>query len=128
MQRLHFRVTPYRLAVCRLNAGDAIPDWALNSAWHSVTRTPEELSIVCEESCVPAGVRCQPGWRVLMLEGPFDFGLTGILASVLQPLAEARVPIFALSTFDTDWVLVPADRLMDACAALQAAGHQETRG
>jgi hypothetical protein len=123
MPPLQFRVTPYRLTVCRLPAEAPVPAWAYASAWHSITRTPEELSIVCEESAVEEGIRHQKGWRALMLEGPFDFGLTGILASVLQPLAVAKVPIFAVSTFDTDWVLVPEEKLEAAVQTLRAAGH-----
>jgi uncharacterized protein len=124
MPALHFRATDWRLAVCRLGPEETEPDWARTSGWLSITRTPDELSIVCEESCVPEGIRHQAGWRVLMLEGPFDFGLTGILASMLKPLAESQVPIFAISTFDTDWVLVPGDKLEAAVQALRAAGHQ----
>ena len=122
---LRFRVAPFRLAVCRLAAEDAVPAWGSAGAWHSITRTPSELSIVCEESNVPAGVRHQGGWAALMLEGPFEFALTGVLASVAGPLAAAGVPIFAVSTFDTDWVLVPQEKLDAAVHALKAAGHTE---
>jgi hypothetical protein len=72
---------------------------------------------------VPAGVRCEPGWRALAVEGPLDFGLTGILASIATPLAEAGISLFAISTFDTDYVLVKAERLDDAMEALRRAGH-----
>ena len=88
-----------------------------------VTRTPDELSLVCEESRVPPGTRHQGSWVALKLHGPFDFGLTGILAAVLEPLRDAGVGIFALSTFDTDYVLVAAEQLPEALAALRGAGH-----
>jgi hypothetical protein len=89
----------------------------------SVTRTPGELSVVCAEEVVPEGVQAEKGWAMLELEGPFAFGLTGILAGFLGPLAEAGVPVFALSTYDTDWVLVPGGRLAEAVRALEEAGH-----
>jgi len=124
-RRLTFKVHDGRFAVCRLAPGGAVPDWLPRDGWWSVTRTPAELSIVCEESIVPDGVKRQSGWRRIELTGPFDFALTGILASVLNPLAEARVPIFALSTFDTDWVLIPGEHLEKAKQALIGAGHNE---
>ena len=95
----------------------------MQGSFYSITRTLEELSIVCPESAVPEATRCEKGWACLQLAGPFDFALTGILEAFLRPLAEARVPIFALSTFDTDWVLIPAAREADALRALAAAGH-----
>lgn len=120
---LHYRQIPGEWAVCRLEPEAPIPAWAATGRFISITRAPEELSIVCPAAQVPSDVRAQPGWACLQLAGPFDFGLTGILASFLQPLAEAQVPIFALSTFDTDWVLIPAGHLDRAHAALAAAGH-----
>lgn len=120
---LRYRQIPDEWAVCRLEPEAPIPAWASAGRFVSITRAPEELSIVCPAAQVPDGVRAQPGWSCLQLAGPFDFGLTGILASFLQPLAEAHVPIFALSTFDTDWVLIPAGHLAGAHAALAAAGH-----
>jgi len=119
---LTFRVWPGCWAVCRLAADAAVPAW-VGTGFSSVTRTPEELSIVCPEECVPADVLAERQWACVQLQGPFAFTLTGVLASFLAPLAEARVPIFALSTFDTDWVLIPTSRLDDALAALAAAGH-----
>lgn len=102
-----------------------MPDWLREDGWWSVTRTPAELSVVCDESIVPEGVKREGGWRRIELAGPFDFALTGILASILNPLAEAGVPIFALSTFDTDWVLIPGEHLEKAKRALVGAGHNE---
>lgn len=121
---LSFRRHGGEYAVCQLGAGEEIPDWAAGSLI-SVTRTPGELSIVCEAAAVPEGVRCVKGWACLELCGPFPFEATGILASFLQPLAEAGVPIFALSTFDTDWVLAPGAVMEKAVQALRAAGHNE---
>jgi hypothetical protein len=110
-------------AVCRLPAGSALPAWFVPGAPSHVSWTDEELSIVCDEARVPEGVQCERGWRSLMLRGPFAFDLTGILAQVLQPLAQAQVGIFAVSTFDTDYVMVKQQQLRAALAALRAAGH-----
>lgn len=120
---LTLTVLPDRLAVCRLDAGDPIPAWGTRGQLVSVTRTPEELSITCPESDVPAGVRAERGFVPLKLEGPLDFALTGILASVAGPLAAARISLFAISTFDTDYVLVKLERVDEAVRSLRAAGH-----
>lgn len=111
------------LAVCRLPAGSPPPTWATGGSLVAVVHTPEETSVVCEPTAVPAGVRCEPGWRALMVAGPLDFGLTGVLAAVAVPLRDAGLSIFAVSTYDTDYVLVRSDRLDAATAALRAAGH-----
>ena len=121
---LRLTVLPEPLAVCRLAADDAFPAWLPARGFVSVTRTSEELSVVCAADAVPAGVRCEPDWRALAVAGPLDFGLTGILASLATPLAEAGISIFAISTFDTDYVLVKAERLGDAVDALRRAGHR----
>lgn len=89
----------------------------------SVTRTAAELSVVCAEAAVPDGVRSETGWRAFRVRGPLPFHLTGVLARLAAPLAEAGVPLFALSTFDTDVILVRDDRLRDAREALRTAGH-----
>lgn len=113
-----------RLAVCQLAPDKPIPAWAAGKvSFCSITRTSEELSIVCPESLVPAGVKQETGWRALKVDGPLDFALTGILASVAGPLAQAGVSIFALSTYNTDYVLVKDSQVTEAVRALQAAGH-----
>lgn len=114
-------------AVARLDPAQPIPAWALQGSPVSVTRTDEELSVVCREGQVPSGVRSQGGWRCLMVRGPLDFALSGVLAALAQPLAQAEVPIFALSTYDTDYILVPGASLEAALRALAAAGHSITR-
>ena len=101
-----------------------MPEWAIGPGFSCVTRTAEELSIVCEQGRVPAGVRVETGWVGLKLEGPFPFAMTGVLTSFLQPLAAAGIPIFAVSTFDTDYVLMKRDKLEKATDALRVAGHQ----
>ena len=90
----------------------------------SITRTTEELSIVCAADAVPIGVRVEGPFRALAVRGPLDVSLTGVLASLATTLADAHVPIFVVSTFDTDLVLVPADRVEAAEVALTDAGHR----
>jgi len=122
-----------RYAVSRLEGagecGTGWPEWALGAGgFVSLTRRGEEVSLVTLEEAVPEGVQSQGGWRLLELEGPFDFGLTGILLSVAAPLAEAGVGIFAVSTFDTDVVMVQESQLERALAALRGSGHQSVEG
>jgi len=123
MNPIRLSILGSTLAVCRLAADDAFPAWLSARGFVSVTRTADELSVVCAADAVPANVRCEAGWRALAVEGPLDFGVTGILASIAAPLAEAGISIFAISTFDTDYVLVKAERLGDAVEALRRAGH-----
>lgn len=110
-------------AVCRLPASHAVPA-NIGGAFVSITRTPFELSIVCESEFAPSDARVEDGWRALHLEGSIDFTETGVLAALLRPLANARIGIFALSTFDTDYLLVSADRFEDALEHLEDAGYR----
>lgn len=117
-----------RFAVCRLAPKEQVPAWAFaDGPFSSVTRTSGELSIVCKESAVPKGAKHEPGWRILKVEGPLDFALTGVLASMVDPLAKAGVSIFAISTFDTDYLMVKEQMIDRAVKALRAAGHQVKR-
>lgn len=116
-------VQPGRYAICRLAPGAPVPEWALASAFFSITRTADELSLVVEDDRVPPDVTAAPGWRLLRVEGVLDFSLTGILAGICAALAGAGVSIFALSTYDTDYVLVRQEDLDRACEALRAAGY-----
>jgi hypothetical protein len=126
-RKLVLAVLGERLSVCQLDADAEAPDWAGLGSFVSITRTPEELSIVCPTEVVPAGVSQSRGWRVLQVEGPFDFSETGVLASIAGPLAEAGISMLAICTYDTDYVLVKAADLSDAIAALRRAGH-DVRG
>jgi uncharacterized protein len=121
--QLALSLLPDVFAVSRLAASDPIPGWAASAPICSITRTADELSIVAPESATPAGVRAERGWRALKIAGPIDFALTGVLASILDPLAAAHIGIFAISTFDTDYVMVRTESLEPAIAALRAAGH-----
>ncbi len=125
MARRHsLTLLPEPIAICRLEATEAVPVWATASAWWSITRTPDELSVVCAEALVPAGVSASRGWRALRFAGPLPLDQTGILASVTGPLAAARISVFALATFDTDYVLIPDLQRAAAIEALEHAGHR----
>jgi uncharacterized protein len=119
---LRLSVLAERLAVCRMEPRAEIPPWAAEAPFFCVTRTPDELSVVSPEELVPAGIACERGWRALKLEGPFDFGQVGVLASVAVPLAESGVGILVLATYDTDYVLVKQEQLHLAMAALRGSG------
>jgi len=122
--KLNLRLLGGIFAVCRLSPGSDIPAWATRAGgFFSVTRTPEELSIVCAEGRAPVDTKCENGWRLFKIEGPFDFALTGILVSVAKPLNDAGVSILALSTCDTDYVMVKAKDADTAVKALTSAGH-----
>ena len=110
-------------AVCRLAPAVAVPSWSDGPGFSSITRTADELSIICLAARVPAGVKHEHGWRLLQLAGPFDFGAVGILHSVLTPLATAKISSLAVATFDTDYLLIKANALLPALAALRGAGH-----
>jgi hypothetical protein len=119
---------PEEYAVCRLPAGTPLPA-SLSSGPDdksviSVTWAPEELSIICPADRVPSDAVVETPWRCLRVVGPLDLALTGVLASLIGPLAEARVNIVTFSTYDTDYVLVPTVRLAEAVATLSAAGHR----
>lgn len=103
---LDLLVLPDVLAVCRLNSDEPLPAWTGDGPFLSITRAAEELSVVSPGAAVPAGVRCERGWRCLRVAGALDIGLVGVLASLVGPLAGAGISLFALSTFDTDHLLV----------------------
>jgi hypothetical protein len=110
-------------AVCKLRADENIPSWALPDSFCSITRTPDELSIVCSQERVPAGVQAVRGWRSLKVEGKLDFTLVGILSSLTSSLAHVGIVVFVISTYDTDYVFVKEGDLDRAVAALRNAGH-----
>lgn len=114
------------LAVCRLPPDAPVPAWALAPPFSSVTRTPDELSVVCADAAVPPEQPASRGWRVLRVEGPLDLALVGVLSALAAPLAAARIAIFPIATHDTDWILVPGARVAAACRALIDAGHVVT--
>ena len=112
-----------QLAVFRLPGDAAVPEWAMQGAFSSITRTPHELSIVTSIAAVPADAQRTSGpWTAFMVHGPLDFALTGILSRIATALARAGVSIFAISTYDTDYVLVPSEDAERARSALTASG------
>lgn len=114
------------LSVVKLPITIPIPSWALQSDFFSITRTDEELSIVCSADHVPLNhghLQVEPNWRCIKIEGFLDFQLVGILASLTAPLAEHEISIFAISTYNTDYLLVKSDTLDKAQTVLENEGH-----
>ena len=122
-EKLKFEVLVDTLGVCRLGASESIPQWAYLGEFFSVTKTTEELSIVCPEVVIPEAVICERGWRALKIAGILDFSLVGILSVVATILAKAGISIFAVSTYNTDYILVKATDLEGALQALAQEGH-----
>jgi len=122
--QLKFRWLPGFYAIVRLAPDVPIPNWAMKGDFTSITRTADELSVVCPAANIPQGVDPGPRWICLKLEGPFPFSQTGVLLSFIEPLSNNGVPIFAISTYDTDYVLVQEEYTGFALNALQAAGHE----
>ena len=121
--QLTLSVLPDVYAISRLPANAPLPAWAQRGELTSFTRTAEELSVLCPQQNVPPNVQCERNWRCLKVDGPLDFALTGVLASLAGALAAAEVSLFAVSTFDTDYLLVKADKLPQAIAALKSSGQ-----
>jgi len=123
-KKLVFEVLRDTVGVCKLAVNEAIPLWAYQGDFFSVTKTVEELSIVCSDSAIPKDILCERGWKILEIQGMLDFGLVGILAMVSNTLAKAGVSIFAISTYNTDYILVKAADLNSAVDALKNEGHE----
>jgi hypothetical protein len=109
--------------ICQLAPDAAVPEWAKQGQFFSITRTSEELSIIAASDLVPGRLRTAVSWRVMKVHGPFDFSEVGVLAALVQPLAAAGVSVFAVSTFDTDYLLVQCSQLREAVTALRNAAH-----
>lgn len=120
---MQLRTLPDSYAVVRLQPGSELPEWVDKGPFRSVTRTEHEVSVVCRDHDVPEGESVDRGWTVLEVKGPLDFSLTGAIASLVEPLAKVDVPIFLISTFETDYVLVRSSDLARAADALESAGH-----
>jgi hypothetical protein len=124
LKKLTLKILPDRLAVCRLDSDAALPNGIDESGFYSITRTNEELSVVCSEERIPPDARSETGWRCFKVEQPLDFSEIGIIFSITQPLADNGVSIFVISTFDMDYFLVKEKDLAKAIDVLTAAGHQ----
>ena len=122
-----FTHLPDTFAIVRMPAHDPLPAWADGGPFISITRTATELSIVCRETSVPAGVHADRGWECLRVEGPIPLQAVGIAAEFTSVLAKASVSVFPIATYDTDYVLVKGDRMAAAADALRSAGHSVRR-
>jgi uncharacterized protein len=109
--------------ICRLAADAAVPEWAMQGQFFSITRTSDELSVIAEMAIVPERLQNPVGWRVMKVHGPFDLDEVGVLAALVAPLAAAGVSVFTVSTFDTDYLLVQCIQLHEAVTALRNASH-----
>jgi len=116
-------VLPGSFCVCRLDPNSPLPDWATGEVV-SLTRTIDELSVVCAETNVPQDVTCEAGWRCLRVLGPLDFSLVGVIASLTSTLAASGISVFVISTFNTDLLMVKEAGLDTAITALRSAGHE----
>jgi hypothetical protein len=123
IRKLRLIVLDGRFTVCRLDPDAGMPPWARGGGFVSITRTADELSVVCPEGRAPEGVVREDGWRVIRVEGKLDFSETGILASLAGPLAAVGISVFAVSTYDTDYLLVKTADLVKSMAILVRAGH-----
>lgn len=120
--KLH--VLDFPLAVVRLEPTEPVPEYALQSPFFSITKTASELSLFLAEDCVPEGTDASTGWRAFHIEGTIDIGITGIISALTMPLAAKQISVFSISTHDTDYLIVPDDRLEDAIDVLRRAGYQ----
>ena len=118
MTDLILTLLPELLAVCRTDPDESFPDWLPSSGFWSLTKTAEELSLVVDEHLAPSDWQVEKGWRGLKVEGPLDFSLVGILSALTGPLAAAGIPVFALSTYETDYLLIKQHHLQDALTVL----------
>ena len=122
--QLTLSILPDRFAVCKLEPEHNIPEWATRNTFWSVTKTQYELAIVCSEDNVPEDIEAKRGWRILEVEGPLDFSMTGVLSGLTTPLAESKISVFVLSTYLTDYLLIRERDLKYATMALRARGHR----
>jgi hypothetical protein len=122
-RKLALSVLPKTFVICKLPADAPVPTWATQGKFFSITRTSEELTVVADADVVPENVRGDINWRGVKAHGPFAFSEVGVLAALVAPLAKAGISVFALSTFDTDYLFTGETQLQAAVAALRKAGH-----
>ena len=121
---LTMKLLKEHFGVCRLGKDEIIPEWLKNSEFYSITKTAEELSIVCSQNCIPSDIKCENNWRSLKVEGPLDFSLIGIMSSISTILAQEKISIFAISTYDTDYILVKDNDIANAVNALSSENYE----
>ncbi|HVT02246.1 MAG TPA: ACT domain-containing protein [Thermoanaerobaculia bacterium] len=122
-----FTLMPERFAVAKLDSDQDLPPWAGQGTFSSITRTEDEISIVCREDLVPDDILAERAWRCLRVEGPIPFFVTGVAASFATPLAAAGISIFIVSTYDTDYLFVKEGVLETAIEVLEEEGHTVNR-
>jgi len=122
--KLKLSILPEVFAICRLKKDAPFPDWALAGSFSSLTRTEEEFSVVCPQDNLPEGITSEKGWRGLKVEGVLDFSQVGVLTSLTAPLAQAGISILAISTYQTDYLMVKEEHLKKAVRVLSQEGHQ----
>jgi hypothetical protein len=122
--KLTFIILRETFAICRLDKDAPIPDWAFQGGLFSVTRTKDELSIVCPLINVPKGILCNQGWSCLKIKGPLDLSLTGIISSIAATLEAEGMSLFSISTYDTDYVMVKEKDMEKGIFALTEGGHR----
>ncbi len=121
---MHLNLLLDRFAVCRLDPGSEIPRTGFEGDFFSVTQTNEEISVVCREDEGLDGALVEPGWRCFKVRGPLDFSEIGVIAGIAEPLANAGISLFCVSTFDTDYILVKQPDIQRATQVLENSGHQ----
>ncbi|MDO8559067.1 MAG: ACT domain-containing protein [bacterium] len=117
-KKITLSILPEKLAICHFDKKSLIPGWATDISFCSITRTKDELSVVCPQDKIPGGVLAEKDWRAFKLEGAADLFSVGIIASLSQPLAEAKISIFNISTYETNYILVEEKNLEKAVAIL----------
>jgi uncharacterized protein len=122
MQQLKFIVLEGSYSLCRLLADEAIPSWIFASPFYTISKSPQELFIVCESKYVPGNTQQSNGWKLLKIDAVLELSITGITAKFSKPLAEAGINLCVIATFDTDYVMVPEEKLFFAAEALQKEG------
>lgn len=118
--KLKMKLLKEKYGVCRLDKNELIPNWAVDGEFYSITKTEDELSIVCVQDKIPQGIKCEENWKVLKIEGPLDFSLVGILAAISNLMAKNSISIFAISTYDTDYILIKEKDVDRAIMALES--------
>ena len=127
MKQLNLTMSPHLYAVCQFHRDKNIPYWALLGDFVSLTRTHEELSIVCQQENVPDDIEAERGWRCVQVQGAFDFSVAGIHVSLAVPLAEAEISVLAIATFSTDYLLIKEENVEQALEVMKLAGHSIAR-
>ena len=124
LDKLTLSLLPGGFAICKLEPECDIPEWATRNAFWSVSKTQHELSIVCRDDNVPEDIEAERGWRMLEVQGPLNFSMTGVLDGLIRPLAESRISIFVVSTYRTDYLLVQDKDFKSAIITLRAQGYK----